>query len=602
MRCSLLCLVILFVYLGISNGQSEPGYNSASYVLIIGIDGLSSYYFNSSSVHPNLDKLVSTGASSSTARVSLPSQSKPNWEAVIASGGPEETGVDSDEWYHIKTCVNYGVVDSKCLECEACSILVPSVQLLFKKNPSLYNATINEIETLLHDVCDQLKFPLKTTCNTVVNLFGEKIITAFLNQTSTQICEEVRLCRNQLYPLNGKGNLFPTIFKVVKYSNPLLQTAFYTDNDIMVNLLERRLIDYFGYYEADSGGLVRVVSSLVQEKQPELVFAHINNIEAAGIANGFGSPEYIQAIQAVDAEIGILLQGYENAGILDQTLVLVISDHGGHPDGSFGYADIVDVEVPWIMNGPQVQSGYSLQSYVRGMDIPATALYALGIDAPALWQGRPIVEGWSGKEVSQLVPPSSITSSVVVIDISGLIPSAITAETPNLTALKANGASTMEARAIMPSTTMTNVASILMGAGSEETGVCSGNMGQPCSWVPPPASESLPPSSGAGKLFPSIFAVLNGTTLANTENTGIFYNYANISQLIDASQISKVYQNSSDSSVAQAAADYFVNNIVNFAFIQFDEVRQAGANHGYNSSQYLTAVAQADIDLGVVIC
>lgn len=116
--------------------------------------------------------------------------------------GPEETGVDSDEWYSLKTCYNYEVANDRCLECKACSILVPAVQILFEKDPSLYNATEAAIEGLLHDVCDTLKFPLKTTCNTVVNLFADEIISAFINQTSTDICEELTLCKNQVCVMN----------------------------------------------------------------------------------------------------------------------------------------------------------------------------------------------------------------------------------------------------------------------------------------------------------------------------------------------------------------------------------------------------------------
>lgn len=86
MKLSIISLFILSIYVPFTLSQ-DPGFGSASYVLIIGVDGLSSAYFNSTSTHPNLDKLISTGASSMQARVSFPSESKPNWEAVLASGG-----------------------------------------------------------------------------------------------------------------------------------------------------------------------------------------------------------------------------------------------------------------------------------------------------------------------------------------------------------------------------------------------------------------------------------------------------------------------------------------------------------------------------------
>ena len=133
----------------------------------------------------------------------------------IFNSGVEETGVDSDAWYHARNCINYGVVDEKCLLCETCSIVVPIAQDLFDSNPSLYNTTINVIEKLLHKVCDTLSFPLKATCNTAVDLFTEKIFDAILlNQTSIALCDEIQACREELSSVAGEGTLFPTIYKV----------------------------------------------------------------------------------------------------------------------------------------------------------------------------------------------------------------------------------------------------------------------------------------------------------------------------------------------------------------------------------------------------
>lgn len=201
-----LCLLCLSGLLeatsaGASQSVSDlPGYQSASHVLVIGISGLGSNYFNNASKHPTLDALVGNGTSSFTARAALPTQSKPNWATVLSSGGPEETGVDSDDWYHEGHCENYQVTDTRCLECLACSTVIPIVQDLFKNNPSFRNESETVIKELLHDACDTLKFPLKTTCNTAVNLFADKIIDYLMyNLTATQICQKVQLCRVQVW-------------------------------------------------------------------------------------------------------------------------------------------------------------------------------------------------------------------------------------------------------------------------------------------------------------------------------------------------------------------------------------------------------------------
>ena len=187
--------VLLFLLVTQIYAVATPGFGTAEYILVIGASGLGSQYINNAS-HPNINTLMTSGSYSLQARDTLPADSKPNWSAVLSGGGVEETGVDSDDWYNTRNCINYGVVDEKCLLCETCSIVVPIAQDLFNSNPSVYNTTINVIEKVLHKVCDTLSFPLKATCNTAVDLFTEKIFNAILlNQTSIALCDEIEACR-----------------------------------------------------------------------------------------------------------------------------------------------------------------------------------------------------------------------------------------------------------------------------------------------------------------------------------------------------------------------------------------------------------------------
>jgi len=587
----LFCLVIV-------SSCAPVGYGSAKYVLMVGIDGLGSNYFNSSSVHPNLDSLILSGSSSMIARNNFPTDSKPNWAAVLSGAGPEETGVDSNSWYYLPNCINYGVIDPRCVACETCDLLVPLVQLAFENDETLYNATIDVIEAVLHDICNQLSFPLKATCNTFVDLFVQQIFNSVvLNQTVAEICDELHACRNQLSPLNGPGQKFPTMFKAVKYYNPLMTTVCYTDHSVVVNLLEKNMVDEFMYAPGNSSVLVDYLVPLVEGVQPELVFIHFDNIDDAGHNYGWGSQQYLDAIEDVDTLLGTLLGGYSSTGILDETLVLVTSDHGGQGTGH-GYSDNANVLIPWIASGPGIMANQTLSTYVRNMDTPSTALYALGISAPPLWQGNPIYEAWTGTPVNHITP-NRISHNVVVVVISGLTASAIEeANMPVFTSLLSNGASTLQARSVMPSTSLTNIASIIMGAGPEETGICSGTVDQPCSWNPPPATPALDPTAEVNGLFPSIFELLGSQPY--NYSMAACYSWSNVSELFDPSQLSFNYQNSSDGGVALAAVSEFQFN-PNFTLVQFNEVQEAGLKHGYNSSEYIKSVEAADGYLGTVV-
>jgi len=69
----------------------------AEHVIIIGIDGLSSEGLLRADA-PVLHKMIAEGAFKEKARTVLPSSSSSNWSAQILGGGPELTGVTSNDW------------------------------------------------------------------------------------------------------------------------------------------------------------------------------------------------------------------------------------------------------------------------------------------------------------------------------------------------------------------------------------------------------------------------------------------------------------------------------------------------------------------------
>ena len=246
-----------------------------------------------------------------------------------------------------------------------------------------------------------------------------------------------------------------------------------------------------------------------------------------------------------------------------------------------------------------MQANYQLQGYVRDMDIAPTAAWALGMQQNALWVGKPIIESWTGYPQVPVTPPQQITSNVVVLVISGLTTDGVEhAHTPILDQIINEGASTMKARAVIPATSDTNLASIFLGAGPEETGICIGSIdGVPCSWSAPPAPAAIPPISNPTQYFPSIFDVLNRTNQAFY--SGALYNLPNATAAFNSSSITYQYRNSSDEDVALGAS-YFFTNHPNFTMIQFNEVQTAASSHGYNSSQYYSAIEDADKNIAII--
>jgi arylsulfatase A-like enzyme len=104
---------------------------------------------------------------------------------------------------------------------------------------------------------------------------------------------------------------------------------------------------------------------------------------------------YLNALHEADAQIGRLLDGLRQRNLADDTVVVIVGDHGedfGYPHNSWGHSGKVyqeDVNVPFILWNPVLFKGAG-RSKVLGahLDLSPTVLDLLNIPCPPKWQGR----------------------------------------------------------------------------------------------------------------------------------------------------------------------------------------------------------------------
>ncbi len=105
---------------------------------------------------------------------------------------------------------------------------------------------------------------------------------------------------------------------------------------------------------------------------------------------------YDMGIRYADDHIGALIAVLERAGVLDDTLILVTSDHGENQGehnvyGDHQTADRATCNVPFIMRYPKtIEAGQVNRGLHYQFDLTATALELAGIAIPAAWDARGI--------------------------------------------------------------------------------------------------------------------------------------------------------------------------------------------------------------------
>lgn len=102
---------------------------------------------------------------------------------------------------------------------------------------------------------------------------------------------------------------------------------------------------------------------------------------------------YLDAVRYTDKQAGAVLDRLAAEGILDQTVVFFLTDHGiSHARGKqFLYDE--GIHVPLVIRGPGVAKGKVREDLVEHIDLAATSLALAGIEVSEWMQGRDVLAG-----------------------------------------------------------------------------------------------------------------------------------------------------------------------------------------------------------------
>jgi len=193
---------------------------------------------------------------------------------------------------------------------------------------------------------------------------------------------------------------------------------------------------------------------------------------------------------------------------------------------------------------------------------------------------------------SQNIHKSTPAKHVVIIGFDGLSPDGIEhAATPNFHKIMKEGASTLHARSVLPSSSSTNWASMIMGAGPEQHGITSNDWEKDNFTLPAIVqSEDF--------LFPTIFTLID-KQIPNAQ-IGAIYHWDGFGRLFEKSAVDFDVNPKTEEETARVASEYIVSKKPTFTFIHFDHVDHAGHEYGHGSPEYYKSVEKADALLGIV--
>lgn len=100
--------------------------------------------------------------------------------------------------------------------------------------------------------------------------------------------------------------------------------------------------------------------------------------------------KYLDQVEYMDDEVGMIFKELEEKGMADNTIVIFIGDNGRCNIRGKGYLQDPGLRIPFIMHYPKgIKAGQVSDKVVASTDITATIIDAAGIEVPDYMTGQP---------------------------------------------------------------------------------------------------------------------------------------------------------------------------------------------------------------------
>lgn len=196
--------------------------------------------------------------------------------------------------------------------------------------------------------------------------------------------------------LNENGH-FPTMFSLAREAHPDAEIGLSYMWRGILPVVDTAALSVYEHFETDDEGAEAETvwaDKYLKEKKPLLAMFYFDMPDGAGHSKGWGSPEYHDRLTKLDALIERIVNSVKEAGIYDDSVIILTTDHGGTPEGGHGGPTIEEIEGPLLFIGKSVKKGYELQSSIMQFDIGSTVTWLLGLKQPQVWVGRPVFEAF----------------------------------------------------------------------------------------------------------------------------------------------------------------------------------------------------------------
>ena len=190
----------------------------------------------------------------------------------------------------------------------------------------------------------------------------------------------------------NRHGIFPTIFGLLREADPKAEIGCLYEWEGIKYLVDTLSLNYHAQaadYEKFPTALSDMAVKYIKGKTPNLLAVVFDNPDHVGHADGHDTPAYYAKLVELDGYIGQIVEAAKEAGIWDDTVIIISSDHGGIGKGHGGKT-LQELETPFIIAGKNVKRIPEFKESMMQFDIAATIAYIFDLKTPQVWIGRPM--------------------------------------------------------------------------------------------------------------------------------------------------------------------------------------------------------------------
>ena len=194
-----------------------------------------------------------------------------------------------------------------------------------------------------------------------------------------------------------ENNLFPDIFYLIRQIIPKAEMGHIYEWGGMYYLADNKSIDNVqqaGLSEINIKNAVAPAVDYITSEKPNFCAIIFAEPDGAGHSEGWESDAYNKKLNHLDNSLQAIVDAVEDAGMMDETVFVLVSDHGGKGTGHGG-PTLDEMEIPLVFYGKGIKSDFEIPESTMVYDIAATIGYMFGVDQPQVWIGRPIMSIFS---------------------------------------------------------------------------------------------------------------------------------------------------------------------------------------------------------------